>query len=486
MRFTLQVQLLLLLLLKVEGSVNTQCNSLQINLLRPMENRGGAFTSHASNVEATGLATVNDELFPLYNDGCEGIPIIPYNAFAQFQQANDLQVPNIGYDADDFDLSLMPDFSAMNVIGAEPGLRFTRETWWDALLSQYALIHDGTASLTVGLRQAASRRIMMDLRKLFRSLPYWFSFINVPRFFGALLDPSTRNTLQPSLILSALAMATFFQSSESELGLHGRVRALALQEQAQSALEASLNAGWIDCGLVQASMLMGSLKLALIRSRARSGSGRLGLVQTEPAAGMQLLVVQYGARMSGGGGICTADVWMPAWTDVSEGEIRKEECRRLAWSSLMVAASHTSYNTSDSAFSPQMDLFIMDSANYALLFPGEHLKRKHGLPSPPSKNSIWALFVRIMLLWHSCVRMRSDPSLSDAEKAQFAITAWLEMDAIEDAMDRHTCGTSYISCRDARYCLTHGCTFLLSSNDLSRRRTPVPSCFSMTRKQKIG
>ncbi|OBZ70719.1 hypothetical protein A0H81_09501 [Grifola frondosa] len=83
----------------------------------------------------------------------------------------------------------------------------------------------------------------MDLRRLFRSVPYWFSFINVPHLFGALLDRSTRNTLQPSLILSALAVATFIQSSESELGLRGRVRALALQEQAQSALEASLNAG---------------------------------------------------------------------------------------------------------------------------------------------------------------------------------------------------------------------------------------------------
>ncbi|OBZ65209.1 hypothetical protein A0H81_09502 [Grifola frondosa] len=87
------------------------------------------------------------------------------------------------------------------------------------------------------------------------------------------------------------------------------------------------------------------------------------LVRTELAAWMRRSsytlahtcpeAVEYAPLMCG----------MPAWTDVSEGEIRKEECRRLAWSSLMVAASHGSYNTSDSAFSPQMDLFIMDSAN---------------------------------------------------------------------------------------------------------------------------
>ncbi|OBZ70523.1 hypothetical protein A0H81_09167 [Grifola frondosa] len=274
-------------------------------------------------VPHTGLAIINEELFPLYDDGHEGVPVIPYNVSAQFQQAqplgsvNNLQVPNIGYDADDLELSLMSKLTAFsaiscpliignnrldeelderieeaNVIGAEPGLQFTRETWWDALLTQYALIHDGTSSLTVGL------------------------------------------------------LATFFQSSESELGLHGRVRALALQEQAQSALEASLNAGWIDCGLVQASLLLGFFEMsphslqskertrsalvmldALVHSlrlttldaddprvsvfppparahcacfvpRAGDAGGPVELVRSKLAARMQLLVVQYGVRMS--------------------------------------------------------------------------------------------------------------------------------------------------------------------------------------------
>ncbi|OBZ71009.1 hypothetical protein A0H81_09136 [Grifola frondosa] len=448
----------------------------------------------------TGLATVNDEVFLLYKDGHEGIPVIPYNVSAQFQQAqplgsvNDLQVPNIGYDADDLELSLMSKLTAFsaiscpliignnrldeelderieeaNVIGPEPGLQFTRETWWDALLSQYALIHDSTASLTVGLRQAASRRIVMDLRKLFRSLPYWFSFINVPRFFGALLDPSTRNTLQPSLILTALAVATFIQSSESELGLRGRMRALALQEQAQSALEASLNAGWIDCGLVQATLLIGFFEISAHplhnKERARRRRSPCFRLSPPPRAYCACFIPALGMPEdqwnlfgpdSPQGCSCLSYTmahacpeaveyapllcWMPAWTDVSESEIRKEECRRLAWSSLMVVASHSSYATSDNAFSPLMDLFIMDPANYALLFPGEHLEQKEGFPTPPSKDSAWALYMRILLLWHSCVRMRLNPSLNDAEKAQFAVTAWLEMDAIEDAMDRHTCG----------------------------------------------
>lgn len=59
---------------------------------------------------------------------------------------------------------------------------------------------------------------------------------------------------------------------------------------------------------------------------------------------------------------------------------------------------------------------------------------------PPSKDSVWALYMRAMLMWNSCSRMRSEPDSSDADKAQFALTAWAEIDAIEEALGRHTCG----------------------------------------------
>lgn len=35
--------------------------------------------------------------------------------------------------------------------------------------------------------------------------------------------------------------------------------------------------------------------------------------------------------------------------------------------------------------------------------------------------------------------MRTDQSASDAEKAQFATKAWLEADALEAALNKHTC-----------------------------------------------
>ncbi len=73
---------------------------------------------------------------------------------------------------------------------------------------------------------------------------------------------------------------------------------------------------------------------------------------------------------------------------------------------------------------------------YALLFPGEALAI-HGVPM--QANNVWTLYLRSMLLLHSCVRKRADVSMNDFERAQFAMNAWLEIDELEDALNKHTC-----------------------------------------------
>lgn len=60
--------------------------------------------------------------------------------------------------------------------------------------------------------------------------------------------------------------------------------------------------------------------------------------------------------------------------------------------------------------------------------------------SPSAKDTIWALYDRSFLLWHACIKMRNDTTAPVADKGQFAIKAWLEADAIEEALNRHTCG----------------------------------------------
>jgi hypothetical protein len=54
----------------------------------------------------------------------------------------------------------------------------------------------------------------------------------------------------------------------------------------------------------------------------------------------------------------------PAWNSSSEGEIRKESCRRLCWSSVMLAAGHASYTTANR--SSALSLFISDPANVGI------------------------------------------------------------------------------------------------------------------------
>lgn len=46
-----------------------------------------------------------------------------------------------------------------------------------------------------------------------------------------------------------------------------------------------------------------------------------------------------------------------------------------------------------------------------------------------------------MLLWVACVRVRAEQSVDDHERAVFAGAVWREADAIENALDGHSCQT---------------------------------------------
>ena len=56
--------------------------------------------------------------------------------------------------------------------------------------------------------------------------------------------------------------------------------------------------------------------------------------------------------------------------------------------------------------------------------------------SAHTPETVWALYSRTMLLWHACLRIRN---VSDQERAIFAQSVWLEADAIENALNGHTC-----------------------------------------------
>ncbi|RPD77848.1 hypothetical protein L226DRAFT_504311 [Lentinus tigrinus ALCF2SS1-7] len=413
------------------------------------------------------------------------------------------------------------------VIAADPSLQFTRETWWDALLVLYANDSgrgpfDMTLAIPPGVRENTTHNITADLRAIFRASPNWFNFINLPRFFASLLDPRARHSIQPSLILGALALATFFRSHEGELGADGRERALKLRDQAQSALEGSLSSRWVDHSLVQAAWLLAFFEICAhplhATTRVRSSMGLLDsllrtmklltldegnprvstfsssvpvvspdssrmlpayawpsadsltpplpgpeLTSNEPLLSPPIISPPYQSHSAERPGFVAAScncrtftlghtwpmvrefaplwdmtpTWQSEWT---ESDIRKEECRRLVWSSVMLSSGYSSYTAASSVIQTQQ-LFLMDPRNYALLFPGESLTSVDDSPAvpPPSKDSVWALYMRAMLMWNSCIRICTNSDLSDADKAHFAPIAWAEIDAIEEALRRHTC-----------------------------------------------
>ncbi|KAH0586087.1 hypothetical protein H2248_007358 [Termitomyces sp. 'cryptogamus'] len=384
-------------------------------------------------------------------------------------------------------------------VSCQPSANFTRKIWWESLLSLY-ISPDPTCrqNLTVAQRASAAKGITSDIRFLFNTSNYWFSFFYLPTFNSNYFDPVRRERMQPSLILALLAMSTFWQSSEAGLGHLGRERALRFRDEAQSALDASFNAGWIDETLAQAAWLLALFEVCAhpLHSSERTNSSLVmldsiirslsltfvdadnpkttkfspGAVPTvldpsgnewlfseedfnphmppnnakpsresnsEPGCSCRsLTLITYQQESSEQTPLWTLT---PAWNDRwNDAEIKKESCRRLCWSSMILAAGHVSYTTAHR--SGILKLFISDPANYALLLSGESIAYSPALSSShSSKDTIWALHDRSFLLWHSCSRMRSDTRAPDDVKAHFAMKAWLEADIIEAALNRHTC-----------------------------------------------
>ncbi|KAG8968159.1 hypothetical protein FRB90_010832, partial [Tulasnella sp. 427] len=120
------------------------------------------------------------------------------------------------------------------------------------------------------------------------------------------------------------------------------------------------------------------------------------------------------------------------------GEIRKEESRRLVWSTLTLAAGDTGARLA--LEQPQLDLHIAKPENYALLYPGETLyaSRPDIDSAFSAKESTWALYARTMLLWLACSRVW-ESSLPGADKSDFAMRTWMETIAIEEALNEHSC-----------------------------------------------
>ncbi|KAF9485849.1 hypothetical protein BDN70DRAFT_795185 [Pholiota conissans] len=443
-----------------------------------------------------GIGSLSDPRKPVsittnYHDGFDLVNIIP-----PYSTSNQSYISEL-----DENVNEREDSNCRPRIASEPSLNFSRKIWWDSLLSLY-LSPDSSRlqALTPSQRHSAAQSITADLRFVFRASNYWFSFFHIPTFFNNYFDTSKRDRIQPSLVLALLALSTFWQSSEIGYGKDGRERAMRFRVEAQAAMEASFNAGWVDETLAQTAWLLALFEVCAnpLHSSQRSSSSMVvldsiirtlkmtlvdasdpsttvftpgsvpvvntpkscsGLPGSSPTTGSSAEDVYNGSPIHqtphpGKGCSCNlltlgehwpgaqehAPLWSctPAWDESwSEAEIRKESCRRLCWSAMILAAGHSSYSSAHQA--ETLDLFIADPANYALLFSGESVARSPALSKQSPKDTIWALHDRSFLLWHGCIRMRNNHHATDNEKSEFAVRAWLEADALEQALNRHTC-----------------------------------------------
>jgi hypothetical protein len=90
----------------------------------------------------------------------------------------------------------------------------------------------------------------------FDSIAPALSFINIRLLRDTLYNPDERSKIQPSFILSGLAMAFLVQSGQRDVNSSSlRNRAVTLRDQAQLALEVSWNSQWVDPSLAQAAVV---------------------------------------------------------------------------------------------------------------------------------------------------------------------------------------------------------------------------------------
>ncbi|KAH8995196.1 hypothetical protein EDB86DRAFT_3077673 [Lactarius hatsudake] len=333
----------------------------------------------------------------------------------------------------------------------DPVVNYARNSWWDELLDAYA-----------PTREQAFKDISNDLKVLSTSSGHWLTFFNVDWFLPNLIDTRIRAHMQPALVYAYLAMAKFVRSSEIELGVCGRLQALKLRDMAKTHLQESWNKQWIDLGLAEAAMVLALFETSAHPQHNDASADAALLLLDKIIQTLQLTVLDARDHdtLDHSTGVptvahghtlkrceCTAapadntSSWsfQPAWDPLwSADEVRAEETRRLCWSALVLVANHTVARAAEQR--EPLCLFLIESSNFQLLFPGEY--HQHGEYGPAAaqsgKDSVWALYCRSMLLWNCTVRFW-DERLPMEDRTRIACAAFVEARVVEEALDAHVC-----------------------------------------------
>ncbi|KAI0249633.1 hypothetical protein BJV78DRAFT_1155707 [Lactifluus subvellereus] len=324
------------------------------------------------------------------------------------------------------------------------------EVWWDNLLDAYS-----------PTPEQALEEIRNDLNILFASSSHWLAFFNVPCFLGDLFDPHARALMQPALVYACLAMAMLMRSSEIERGASGRAHALRFRDAAQVHLHESWNAQRVDLGLAEAAMVLALFETSAHPEHdgASADTALIWLDRIIEVLQLTTLDARDPDTLDHSTGVpivapprpppkqceCTTSpadgsttwsfqpAWDPSW---SPEEAKAEETRRLCWSALILVADHTVARAAEQR--EPLNLFLANSSNFRLLFPGEYHRHREYVSQLSGKDTVWALYCRSMLLWNCTVRFW-DERLTTEERTRIACAVYVETRVVEDALDAHIC-----------------------------------------------
>ncbi|KAF8322153.1 hypothetical protein DL93DRAFT_1264434 [Clavulina sp. PMI_390] len=223
--------------------------------------------------------------YPLINDPAlsDGVYVYPY-----FEQQDDSETPEYNAqwqwaNATSHERGHWAP-SHSTTLTTAPSIDFYRKSWWDNLLRAYAP-EDGRRDERLSIQE-----IIHDFRSLFRHANQILSFIHMPSFLNKLARPESRAKLQPSLVISVLALSSLMQGTGAKKW-HKRRRAMLLYEWAQGALEAAINVQCLDPTLAHAALLLALFEVSPheYQSRARNQAALVRLDSLVLALGLNAM-----------------------------------------------------------------------------------------------------------------------------------------------------------------------------------------------------
>lgn len=304
-----------------------------------------------------------------------------------------------------------------------PGnIQAAMDGWWNWILEHYDKD-----------KNTARELVTNACNSFFTNAHIWLNFLNKSLFFTSLFSqtsysngPMYKTTslrAAPHVLLSILGLVTLLQKGHT---YEGQKLALLFQREARSILNYCISAGSQDPSLVAAAIIIATFEtqphiehsterlagavlmldgigLSVFSSRldaddARVSTSITGLPRLKHSAVVATAAGEKEAQLEPS---ITEWAQVPQWADHwSEGDIWKEEMRRMLWTACSISATLSLWHFM--VGKTPLALEISHPERFRLFFPGEMAVIETG-DEEQGKTTPWALYHRLIILWHFIV-----------------------------------------------------------------------------------